>query len=223
MIKPNMATMLSYVFTDANLSQPTLDRLLREQVAHSFNRITVDGDTSTNDCCLLSATCLSAAPIETETGQCHSDFVLALRDVFSELAVEIIKDAEGATKFVTVAVNGGQSSQECLQVGYTVAESPLVKTALFASDPNWGRILAAIGRAGLDNLDINAVEVWLGDTRIVAGGCRDANYTEEAGQAEMDKDEITISISLARGENSEKIFTADLSYDYVRINADYRS
>jgi glutamate N-acetyltransferase/amino-acid N-acetyltransferase len=223
MIKPNMATMLSYVFTDANLSQPTLDRLLREQVAHSFNRITVDGDTSTNDCCLLSATCLSAAPIETETGQCHSDFVLALHDVFSELAVEIIKDAEGATKFVTVAVNGGQSSQECLQVGYTVAESPLVKTALFASDPNWGRILAAIGRAGLDNLDINAVEVWLGDTRIVAGGCRDANYTEEAGQAEMDKDEITISISLARGENSEKIFTADLSYDYVRINADYRS
>jgi glutamate N-acetyltransferase/amino-acid N-acetyltransferase len=223
MIKPNMATMLSYVFTDANLSQPTLDRLLREQVAHSFNRITVDGDTSTNDCCLLSATCLSAAPIETETGQCHSDFVLALRDVFSELAVEIIKDAEGATKFVTVAVNGGQSSQECLQVGYTVAESPLVKTALFASDPNWGRILAAIGRAGLDNLDINAVEVWLGDTRIVAGGCRDANYTEEAGQAEMNKDEITISISLARGENSEKIFTADLSYDYVRINADYRS
>ena len=223
MIKPNMATMLSYVFTDANLSQPTLDRLLREQVAHSFNRITVDGDTSTNDCCLLSATCLSAAPIETETGQCHSDFVLALRDVFSELAVEIIKDAEGATKFVTVAVNGGQSSQECLQVGYTVAESPLVKTALFASDPNWGRILAAIGRAGLDNLDINAVEVWLGDTRIVAGGCRDANYTEEAGQAEMDKDEITISINLARGENSEKIFTADLSYDYVRINADYRS
>ena len=223
MIKPNMATMLSYVFTDANLSQPTLDRLLREQVAHSFNRITVDGDTSTNDCCLLSATCLSAAPIETETGQCHSDFVLALRDVFSELAVEIIKDAEGATKFVTVAVNGGQSSQECLQVGYTVAESPLVKTALFASDPNWGRILAAIGRAGLDNLDINAVEVWLGDTRIVAGGCRDANYTEEAGQTEMNKDEITISISLARGENSEKIFTADLSYDYVRINADYRS
>jgi glutamate N-acetyltransferase/amino-acid N-acetyltransferase len=223
MIKPNMATMLSYVFTDANLSQPTLDRLLREQVAHSFNRITVDGDTSTNDCCLLSATCLSAAPIETETGQCHSDFVLALRDVFSELAVEIIKDAEGATKFVTVAVNGGQSSQECLQVGYTVAESPLVKTALFASDPNWGRILAAIGRAGLDNLDINAVEVWLGDTRIVAGGCRDANYTEEAGQTEMNKDEITISISLARGENSERIFTADLSYDYVRINADYRS
>ena len=185
MIKPNMATMLSYVFTDANLSQPTLDRLLREQVAHSFNRITVDGDTSTNDCCLLSATCLSAAPIETETGQCHSDFVLALHDVFSELAVEIIKDAEGATKFVTVAVNGGQSSLECLQVGYTVAESPLVKTALFASDPNWGRILAAIGRAGLDNLDINAVEVWLGDTRIVAGGCRDANYTEEAGQVEM--------------------------------------
>ena len=223
MIKPNMATMLSYVFTDANLSQQTLDRLLREQVAHSFNRITVDGDTSTNDCCLLSATCLSAAPIETETGQCHSDFVLALRDVFSELAVEIIKDAEGATKFVTVAVNGGQSSQECLQVGYTVAESPLVKTALFASDPNWGRILAAIGRAGLDNLDINAVEVWLGDTRIVTGGCRDVNYTEEAGQAEMDKDEITISISLARGENSEIIFTADLSYDYVRINADYRS
>ena len=223
MIKPNMATMLSYVFTDATLSQTTLDRLLREQVSHSFNRITVDGDTSTNDCCLLSATGLSAAPIENETGQCHADFVLALSDVFHELAVEIIKDAEGATKFVTVAVSGGQSSQECLQVGYTVAESPLVKTALFASDPNWGRILAAIGRAGLDSLDINAVEVWLGDTRIVAGGCLDVNYTEEAGQAEMDKSEITISISLSRGDYSERIFTADLSYDYVRINADYRS
>lgn len=223
MIKPNMATMLSYVFTDATLSQTTLDRLLREQVSHSFNRITVDGDTSTNDCCLLSATGLSAAPIENETGQCHADFVLALSDVFHELAVEIIKDAEGATKFVTVAVSGGQSSQECLQVGYTVSESPLVKTALFASDPNWGRILAAIGRAGLDSLDINAVEVWLGDTRIVAGGYRDVNYTEEAGQAEMDKSEITISISLSRGDYSERIFTADLSYDYVRINADYRS
>ena len=223
MIKPNMATMLSYIFTDARLTQSTLDRLLREQVARSFNRITVDGDTSTNDCCLLSATGCSAAPVEAESGQCHAVFEEALADIFRELAVELIKDAEGATKFVTVTVTGGRDSGECLQVGYAVAESPLVKTALFASDPNWGRILAAIGRAGLDSLDINAVEVWLGNTRIVENGCRDAHYTEEAGQAEMDRNEITISISLARGDFSEKIFTADLSYDYVRINADYRS
>ena len=223
MIKPNMATMLSYIFTDAKLTQSTLERLLREQVALSFNRITVDGDTSTNDCCLLCATGYSAAPVEAESGQCHAVFEEALADVFRELAVELIKDAEGATKFVTVAVTGGRDSFECLQVGYAVAESPLVKTALFASDPNWGRILAAIGRAGLDDLVINAVEVWLGNTRIVENGCRDADYTEAAGQAEMSGKEITISISLARGDFSEKIFTADLSYDYVRINADYRS
>ena len=223
MIKPNMATMLSYIFTDAKLTQPTLDRLLKEQVARSFNRITVDGDTSTNDCCLLSATGHSHAPVEAMSGQCNADFETALSEVFRELAVELIKDAEGATKFVTVAIAGGRDSQECLQVGYAVAESPLVKTALFASDPNWGRILAAIGRAGLADLDINAVEVWIGTTRIVASGCRDVNYTEEAGQAEMSKGEIIISISLARGNFSEEIFTADLSYDYVRINADYRS
>ncbi|MDF1767015.1 MAG: bifunctional glutamate N-acetyltransferase/amino-acid acetyltransferase ArgJ [Gammaproteobacteria bacterium] len=223
MIKPNMATMLAYVFTDATLSAPTLDRLLRSGVNKSFNRITVDGDTSTNDCCLLTATGQSAATVEDEAGVCDSAFEAALEEVLRELAIEVIRDAEGATKFVTVEVSGGATSDECLRVGYAVAESPLVKTALFASDPNWGRILAAIGRAGLQELDIDSVQVRLGDTLIVANGCRAETYTEAAGQAEMDKRDITIAISLARGECAETLFTADLSHDYVSINADYRS
>lgn len=223
MIKPNMATMLAYVFTDASLTAATVDRLLREQVNKSFNRITVDGDTSTNDCCLLSATGHSQAVVQAQDGAVNADFEAALADVFQALAMELIRDAEGATKFVTVEVTGGRDSAECLQVGYAVAESPLVKTALFASDPNWGRILAAIGRAGLKDLDIKAVGVKLGETSIVANGCRDPLYTEEAGQAEMNKTDITLAIELARGDSAERLFTADLSHDYVSINADYRS
>ncbi len=223
MIKPNMATMLSYVFTDAELSKATLDRLLREQVNKSFNRITVDGDTSTNDCCLLTATAASSARVEDDEGTCDPLFEQGLAEVFRELAIAVIRDAEGATKFVTVEVSGGKDSEECLKVGYTVAESPLVKTALFASDPNWGRILMAIGRAGLDDLDIDTVGVKLGDTPIVSNGCRDAAYTEELGQAEMDKTDIVIAIDLARGNHTETLFTSDLSHDYVSINADYRS
>lgn len=223
MIKPNMATMLSYVFTDAALSAETLERLLRRQVNKSFNRITVDGDTSTNDCCLLTATGRSAARVEDADGDCDAVFEAALEEVFRELAIEVIRDAEGATKFVTVEVSGGRDSEECLKVGYAVAESPLVKTALFASDPNWGRILAAIGRAGLVDLDIDSVSVRLGDTPIVSHGCRDPGYSEEAGQEEMNKRDILIAIELARGDCAETLFTSDLSHDYVSINADYRS
>ncbi len=223
MIKPNMATMLAYVFTDAALSDAALDALLAAQVDKSFNRITVDGDTSTNDCCLLSATGQSTAPVEKSEGVCDPVFEEALAEVFQALAMDVIRDAEGATKFVTVQVSGAASTEECLAVGYAVAESPLVKTALFASDPNWGRILAAIGRAGVDGLVIEDVTIRLGNTLIVEGGARATSYTEEAGQREMDKQDILIAIDLRRGEYSESIYTSDLSHDYVSINADYRS
>ena len=223
MIKPNMATMLAYVFTDAALSDAALDALLAAQVDKSFNRITVDGDTSTNDCCLLSATGQSTAPVEKSEGVCDPVFEEALAEVFQALAMDVIRDAEGATKFVTVQVSGAASTEECLAVGYAVAESPLVKTALFASDPNWGRILAAIGRAGVDGLVIEDVTIRLGNRLIVEGGARATSYTEEAGQREMDKQDILIAIDLRRGEYSESIYTSDLSHDYVSINADYRS
>jgi len=147
----------------------------------------------------------------------------ALLEVFQELATALIKDAEGATKFITVNIEQGATSKECLAVAYAVAESPLVKTALFASDPNWGRILAAVGRAGLEDLDIKAIEIRLGEVLLVSGGQVDASYTEELGQREMDRDEITLTISLGRGETAETVWTSDLSHDYIRINADYRS
>lgn len=223
MIKPNMATMLAYVFTDAALSKATLEGLLRSEVNKSFNRITVDGDTSTNDCCLLSATGRSDALVENPEGGCDPLFVKALSEVFRELAMAVIRDAEGASKFVTVQVSGAASVEECLAVAYAVAESPLVKTALFASDPNWGRILAAIGRAGVDALVIEEVTIHLGDTLIVEGGARSASYTEEAGQREMNKQDILIAIDLHRGDVRETVYTSDLSHDYVSINADYRS
>ena len=210
-------------FTDAALSDAALDALLAAQVDKSFNRITVDGDTSTNDCCLLSATGQSTAPVEKSEGVCDPVFEEALAEVFQALAMDVIRDAEGATKFVTVQVSGAASTEECLAVGYAVAESPLVKTALFASDPNWGRILAAIGRAGVDGLVIEDVTIRLCNTLIVEGGARATSYTEEAGQREMDKQDILIAIDLRRGEYSESIYTSDLSHDYVSINADYRS
>lgn len=222
MIKPNMATMLAYVFTDANISQATLDSLLTDCVSHSFNRITVDGDTSTNDCCMLAATANSGVIIEPKRIG-FAAFRQALLDVFMALATGLIRDAEGATKFVTVQVSGGLNEEECLLVAYCVAESPLVKTAMFASDPNWGRILAAVGRAGIENLDIDAVEIFLGETCIVTEGAVHELYTEEAGQAVMDESEITIQIELGRGKATETVWTSDLSNEYVRINADYRS
>lgn len=223
MIKPNMATMLAFVATDAGLSQTLLDSLLKSAVEQSFNRITVDGDTSTNDCCILSATGKSGVQV-TETDKSLFDaFSTALHDVVLELAKLIIRDAEGARKFVTVDVRGGASTRECLQVAYAIAESPLVKTALSASDPNWGRILAAIGRAGVENLDVSKIDIYLDDVAIVEQGGLAPSYREELGQGVMNQEDITLHVELARGDCRELVWTADLSEEYVRINASYRS
>jgi len=223
MIRPNMATMLAYVFTDARIAKNLLDEILSRAVKSSFNRITVDGDTSTNDCCMLVATGKGSLEIKDLQSEAAKEFQSELNRTFEQLATDLIRDAEGATKFITIEVAGGVSEQECLAVAYTVAESPLVKTAFFASDPNWGRILAAIGRAGVIDLDLEKVTVALGDTLLVSSGAVDEDYRESAGQAEMDKDEIWVSINLARGQAKEKVWTSDLSSEYVRINADYRS
>ncbi|MFT6122803.1 MAG: glutamate N-acetyltransferase/amino-acid N-acetyltransferase [Oleiphilaceae bacterium] len=223
MIKPNMATMLAFVGTDANIPQPLISELVSELSEVSFNRITVDGDTSTNDSCMLFA---SGASRATEIDVTHEDypkFKIALKNVFIELAQAIIRDAEGATKFVPVIVEQAGSTQEALDVAYTIAHSPLIKTALFASDPNWGRILAALGRAPIDALDLSKVEIFLGDVRIVNAGEKCADYTEMLGQAVMDGEEIIIQIKLGRGEFSETVWTSDLSQDYVKINAEYRT
>jgi glutamate N-acetyltransferase/amino-acid N-acetyltransferase len=224
MIKPNMATMLGYIATDAKVAQAVLQDLLRDAANKSFNRITIDGDTSTNDCCMLIATGKTALP---EITQASGDLFAKLKEaVFSvcmEVAQAIVRDGEGATKFVTVQVNGGATHQECLDVGYAVAHSPLIKTALFASDPNWGRILAAVGRAGVAQLDVSLIDVFLGDVCIASRGCRAASYTEEQGAAVMAKEEITIRIELGRGGCSETIWTTDLSHEYVKINAEYRT
>ena len=220
MIKPNMATMLAYVATDASVAQALLQDMLGAGVERSFNRITVDGDTSTNDAVTLVAT--GASGVEITAANCNL-FQQALDAVLIELAQAIIRDGEGATKFVTVEVAGGASVQECLKVAYAVAESPLVKTALFASDPNWGRILAAIGRAGVENLVVEKVSVKLGDLLIAENGARAASYTEAAGQAVMDGEEILIAIDLGRGDVTETVWTTDLSHEYVTINAEYRT
>ena len=224
MIKPNMATMLGYIATDAKVAQAVLQDLLRDAANKSFNRITIDGDTSTNDCCMLIATGQAALP---EITQASGDLFAKLKEaVFSvcmEVAQAIVRDGEGATKFVTVQVNGGATHQECLDVGYAVAHSPLIKTALFASDPNWGRILAAVGRAGVAQLDVGLIDVFLGDVCIARGGCRAASYTEEQGAAVMAEAEISIRIELGRGTCSETIWTTDLSHEYVKINAEYRT
>lgn len=223
MLKPNMATMLAYVFTDAVIAAPMLQDLLNTAVNQSFNRLTVDGDTSTNDSCVLVATGRSKAVLDAKKSSGMQLFAEALDRVFQTLAIEVVKDAEGASKFITIEVLQGKSSAECLRVAYAIAESPLVKTAFFASDPNWGRILAAIGRSGIDDLDIDKVSVFLGSSQIVANGCRYAGYTEAQGQAVMAAAAITVRVELARGSSQETVWTADLSYDYVRINADYRS
>lgn len=223
MIKPNMATMLAYVGCDASAPQALLDELLQELADISFNRITVDGDTSTNDSCILFATGASKAP---EIDKQHSDFAgfkAALKDVLIELAQLIVRDGEGATKFVSVDVEQAKSTDEALEVAYTIAHSPLVKTALFASDPNWGRILAALGRASIFEFDLSKVDIYLGDVRIVHQGEKCADYTEERGQAVVDEEEITIRIILDRGDVNETVWTTDLSHDYVTINAEYRT
>jgi len=224
MIKPDMATMLCFVATDARIAPALLDAALARAVDASFNAITVDGDTSTNDACILAATGKAAHAELTDPADSRlAIFEEALGSLFIELAQAIIRDAEGATKFVAVEVSGGRSREECRRVAYAVAESPLVKTALFASDPNWGRILAAAGRAGVADLDVSGVEVSISGVRIASHGARDPAYTEEAGQRVMSADEITIAIALGRGDAAATVWTSDLSLDYVRINAEYRS
>lgn len=220
MIKPNMATMLGFVVTDATIEVSLLDRLLRETVDHSFNCITVDSDTSTNDACMLAAT--GTGPRIVDDAQITA-FREALQQVMTELAQAIIRDGEGATKFITLQVDDARSRQEALDVAFTVAHSPLVKTALYASDANWGRILAAVGRAPVDDFDVNRVVIELGDVRLVEHGGRADGYTEAAGSAVMAASDITIRISLGRGDESATVWTSDLSHDYVSINADYRS
>ena len=220
MIKPNMATMLGYVATDAAVDAELLHRALRLANEKSFNRITVDSDTSTNDAVILVATGSSGVTIDEES---FDQFVSQLKTVFIDLAQAIIRDGEGAGKFVSVVIEGAVDTDEALAVAYTIAESPLVKTALAASDPNWGRILAAIGRAGVTNLDVNAVQVYLNSVLIAENGARAASYTEEAGQAAMQPEDIEIRVSLNRGQTQETIWTTDLTYEYVRINAEYRT
>ncbi len=224
MIRPNMATMLAYIATDAPVSDVLLQRLLDEVVSQSFNRITVDGDTSTNDACMLMAS--GQVPIdviESEESPFYQELADAIAQICIELAQGLVRDGEGASKFVTVQVQGGRDVEECLQVAFTIAESPLVKTALFASDPNWGRLLAAIGRAGLADLDVAGVILHINGVLIASGGCRAESYTEEQGAAAMAKDDIDLVVNLNRGDEEATVWTTDLSYDYVRINAEYRT
>ena len=222
MICPNMATMLAFVATDAAIEVPLLGELLSAAAQASFNRITVDGDTSTNDAVTLSATGQSG--IEVTAGSEHAQhFAQSLTTLMIELAQDIVRDGEGASKFVEIRVTGGESEAACDQVARTVAHSPLVKTALFASDPNWGRILAAIGRAGLEDLDTDAVSIHLNGVLIAEHGARAASYTEEKGQEAMASGDLLIEIALDRGDAATVIWTTDLSYDYVRINAEYRT
>ncbi|HEX4869938.1 MAG TPA: bifunctional glutamate N-acetyltransferase/amino-acid acetyltransferase ArgJ [Moraxellaceae bacterium] len=224
MIRPNMATMLGYVATDAAVAQPVLDELLKGAVNQSFNRITIDGDTSTNDSCVLIASGAAGnAPLAAASGADYEALKGAVYRVFARLAQLIVRDGEGATKFMTVQVEEGASTEECCDVAYSIAHSPLVKTAFFASDPNWGRIVAAIGNAGLQGLVVSRVRVYLNDVCIVDNGGRAPAYTEEQGAAVMKQEEITIRVCLGRGAARDTVYTCDFSYDYVKINADYRS
>jgi glutamate N-acetyltransferase/amino-acid N-acetyltransferase len=224
MIRPNMATMLSYIATDVAVDQTLLQKLLVELTETSFNRITVDGDTSTNDACLLLATGAAGnVPVSESSSSLYKVLRDAVEEVCIRLAQAIVRDGEGASKFVTVQINGGRTEAECLEVAFTIAHSPLVKTALFASDPNWGRLLAAIGRAGLPQLQVEHVELYLNEVLIAEGGCRAAGYTEEQGVTAMAPEDIVIRVELARGGASAAVWTTDFSYDYVRINAEYRT
>ena len=223
MIHPNMATMLGYIATDAAVSQSALEQIIQYAVNKSFNCITVDGDTSTNDSLIVMATNQAAnAEITAES----AEFAVlrdAITDVAIELAQAIVRDGEGATKFMTVTVEGGKSQEECRKVAYAIAHSPLIKTAFFASDPNLGRILAAIGYAGIDDLDVNTLQLYLGDVLVAENGGRAASYLEEQGAAVMKESDILVRVVLNRGSEDITIWTCDFSYDYVKINADYRS
>ncbi len=223
MIKPGMATMLAFIATDAALEEGYMQSLLQAAVEKSFNRITVDGDTSTNDACVLVATGASGVAIRADDLESAGSFAQCLDEVCTALAQAIVRDGEGATKFLTVTVRGGRDSADCLKTAYAIAESPLVKTACHASDPNWGRILAAVGRAGINGLGIDRVSIHLNGVCIVTAGMRSPAYTEEQGKRAMSKDEIEIVVDLGMGQAVETVWSCDLSAGYVRINADYRT
>lgn len=223
MIHPNMATMLSFIATDASINQILLDKLLKEVTQQSFNCITVDGDTSTNDSFILIATGHAGNREIIEEDNDYEILKAAILEVAIELAQAIVRDGEGATKFITIQVESGLDNAECRKVGFAIAHSPLIKTAFFASDPNLGRILAAIGYAGIESLDISKIELYLGDFLVAEKGGRATSYTEHQGQEVMKHSEISMRILLNRGHAKATIWTCDFSYDYVKINADYRS
>ena len=223
MIRPNMATMLSFLATDAGIAQPLLRRLAVEIADASFNRITVDGDTSTNDSFIIAATGKSGVNVNSESDAAYAAVRAALTAAALELATKIVRDAEGATKFMTIRVEEAGTTEEALKVAYAVAHSPLVKTAFFASDPNLGRILAAIGYAGIDDLDVSNIRLWLDDVLVAKDGGRNPDYQEADGQRVMKQAEISVRIALGRGQVSDTVYTCDFSHEYVSINADYRS
>jgi glutamate N-acetyltransferase/amino-acid N-acetyltransferase len=224
MIHPNMATMLGYIATDAGISQPLLQQMVSTAANRSFNCITVDGDTSTNDALMLIATGKSALPeVNVADSTAYNTLLDAVSEVAIFLAQAIVRDGEGATKFITIAMEGGRDEAECKKIGYAIAHSPLVKTAFFASDPNLGRILAAIGYAGVSDLDVSALQVYLDDVLVAEKGGRAASYQEEDGQRVMQQSDITIRVVLGRGAVNATLWTCDFSYDYVKINASYRS
>lgn len=224
MIRPNMATMLGFLATDACVSQSVMQQLSTQLAEGSFNRVTIDGDTSTNDSFVVIATNRAANPmIDSLDSPAGQAFLAAMLQVARQLAQAIVRDGEGASKFITVQVEGGRTADECRLAAYAIAHSPLVKTAFFASDPNLGRILAAVGYAGIADLDQNGIDLFLDDVHVVTQGGRKPSYREEDGQRVMKQSEITVRVSLGRGQASDTVWTCDLSHDYVSINADYRS
>lgn len=223
MIKPNMATMLGYLATDAKVPAALLDRMVKEVADRSFNCITIDGDTSTNDSFMLIATGAGALEVESADSTEYKELAAAVTDLAQELAQMIVRDGEGATKFMTITVEEGRSVEECRKIAYAIGHSPLVKTAFYASDPNLGRILAAIGYAGVDDLDVSKLNLYLDDVWVAKNGGRNPDYKEEDGQRVMKQSEITITVKLARGNAAATVWTCDFSHDYVSINADYRS
>lgn len=223
MIKPNMATMLGFLAFDATVAQPVLDQLVKQAADKSFNCITIDGDTSTNDSFMLVATGAGSLVIDSIDSPHYAELAAAVTELSTFLAQAIVRDGEGATKFMTVTVEDGRNVEECRKIAYSIAHSPLVKTAFFASDPNLGRILAAIGYAGVDDLDVGRLNLYLDDVWVAKNGGRNPDYQEQDGQRVMQQSEITIRVKLARGDATATLWTCDLSHDYVSINADYRS
>ncbi len=224
MINPNMATMLAYIATDANVSADILSKVSTVGAQQSFNRITIDGDTSTNDSCVIAATGKAGnSEINSENHPDFEQFKNAVISVYQDLAKQIVQDGEGATKFIDIIVNGGKTQQESMAVAYAIAHSPLIKTAAAASDPNWGRIVAAIGYADIEGLDCKSVTVKLDDVLIVENGGKAASYREEDGQRVFDQESFSIVVDLGRGSASEQLWTSDLTHEYIRINAEYRT